>query len=221
MAPCIGIEQEKIRAKIIMSGLEIYTPYVKAFNIEKARGQLVSTFSATVEISASSSFIAGSDIVIYDYVNNVERKRFTGTIKQITSNPSFDKAGYFTLSLSGTDKMGVLENKTFSRRLRSDGFSIFVSIDGGPSNRPSRGLSIDKRVRSGSHTMVSQTPRPTETDHTKVTFMPKRGNEKHGSYSKASSIGGTSESGVGGGITLHDHSTLSKGGPGFGVFSVD
>lgn len=221
MALCIGMEQEAVRATIELSGVEIKTPYVKAFSIDKARQRLSTTFSATVEIPASSSFVAGADIVIYGGLKGAETKRFTGMAKTITTQPSFDKAGYFVLSISGVDKMGDLDGKTFSRRLRSDGFSVFVSIDGGPANRPQRGVSIDKRVRGGKHQVTSTSPRMERGDHSQLTKMPKRGGHKHGMYGKAGYMNGekNGESSAGNGI--HDHTDMNKGGPAFGVYSAD
>jgi hypothetical protein len=220
MATCLGIRTEKIRATISLSGVEIKTPYVKSFSVDKVRGRLTTSFSATVEIPASSSFVAGSDIIIYAGEKDNEEKIFTGAIKNITTQPSFDKAGYFILTISGVDKMGDLEGRTFSRRLRSDGFSLFVSIDSGPVNRPSRGVSIDKRVRGGSHQVVSSSPRMEEGEHSKLTKMPKRGSHKHGMYGKAGYLSNWAN-GDGASSGIHDHTDLDRGGPAFGVFSTD
>jgi len=220
MATCLGIRTEKIRATIELSGVTIRTPYVKAFNVDKARQRLTTNFSATVEIPASSSFVAGADIVIYAGEKDDEQKIFTGMTKSVTTSPSFDKAGYFVLSLSGVDKMGDLEGRTFSRRLKSDGFSSFVSIDGGSSNRPTRGVSIDKRIWGGKHTYTSSSPKASNPEHSKLTKMPKRGGHKHGKYGRAGNIDDWRQ-GQEGGLGVHDHSAMNKGGPAFGVYSAD
>ena len=219
MATCLGIRTEKIRATIELSGVSIRTPYVKAFSIEEARQRLGVTFSATVEIPASSSFIAGSDIVIYAGLQGAEEKRFTGMVKSISTQPSFDKAGYFVLSISGVTKLGDIEGRTFSRRLKSDGFAMFVSIDSGPANRPSRGVSIDKRVTGGKHTVASSTPKMQDTNHSEISHMPQRGNHKQGLYGKAGSPDPKRDEGSS--PNTHDHTDLSKGGPAFGVYSAD
>jgi len=221
VATCLGIRTEKIRATIELSGVTIKTPYVKAFNVDKARQRLATNFSATVEIPASSSFVAGADIVIYAGERGNEQKIFTGMVKSITTQPSFDKAGYFVLSISGTDKLGDLEGRTFSRRLKSDGFSLFVSIDSGPANRPTRGVSIDKKIWGGQHTMTSFKPDPRgASEHSKVKKMPKRGANKHGKYARAGKPDDWRQ-GQGSGLSVHDHSTMDKGGPAFGVYSAD
>ena len=220
MALCIGIEQEAVRAKIELSGVSILTPYVKAFSIDKARQRLSTSFSCTVEIPASSSFVAGADLIIWAGLKGLETKRFTGMIRTITTQPSFDKAGYFVLSISGVDKMGDLDGATFSRRLRSDGFSAFVSIDGGPSNRPSRGVSVDKRVRGGKHQTTSSTPQMKNGEHGTITKMPKRGSNKHGIYGKAGNLSGW-QNGQGSGLGVHSHKDMNSGGPAWGVYSAD
>jgi len=96
---------------------------------------------------------------------------------------------------------------------------LFVSIDSGPANRPSKGMSIDKRVRSGTHTYTSPTPNPSDSEHTKITYMPKRGQGKPGEMSKSTSIG-ANDSSQQAGLGVHDHSEMDKGGPAFGVFSA-
>lgn len=221
MATCLGMRTEKIRSRINLSGVDIQTPYVKAWSTDSTRTKLSTTFSATLEVSATSSFIAGADIEIYATVDGVERKILTGMVNSIQVQPSFDKAGYFVLSISGEDRMGELEGRTFSRRLRSDGFSLFVSIDSGPSNRPSRGFSIDKRIRGGKHTYTSPTPRPDKGEHTKLTYMPKRGSGRHGEFGKIGGIGPNDGAGSRDGFIVHDHSEMDKGGPAWGVFAVD
>ena len=203
-----------------MSGVTIRTPYVKSFSVDKTRGRLSTTFSASVEILASSAFVAGSDIVISAGQKGNEQKIFTGMVKSVTTQPSFDKAGYFILSMSGVDKLGDLEGKTFSRRIKSDGFNSFVSIDNGPKNRPSRGVSIDKRVWGGKHTVTSSTPLMNNSEHSKLTKMPKRGGHKHGKYGRAGNLDDYRQGGEGS-LDVHDHTTMSKGGPAFGVYAAD
>lgn len=218
---CVGIRLEKIRATVDLSGYEITTPYVKAFNVSKTRGRIISTFSLTVEVPITATFTLGSDIIIYAGTKGNEKKIFTGIVKRVESQPSFDKPGYFNLNISGTDKMGLMENKTFSRRLRSDGMSMFCGITSGATNKPTRGMSLEKRVRGGSHQFTSPTPKPQSTEHTELTVMPKRGVEKAGPYGKATDIGMSSALKNSQGNWIHDHTTQSTGGAAFGVYSTD
>ena len=217
---CVGIVNEPVRARVVLSGFTVETPYVKSFNIDRARGKLAATFSASLEIPVTASFTPGADIQIWGGVKGNLTKRFTGTIKNMTTQPHFNKASYFIVNISGVDSMGVLENKTFSRRLRSDGFSLFVSIDSGPSNRATRGVSIDKTIKNGHHQVTGPSPKLTSSEHSKLTKMPKRGNSKHGLYGKAEGLGAGEKEGSTG-LTVHDHTTMEKGGPSFSSYSAD
>jgi hypothetical protein len=184
---------------------------------------MASTFSATIEVPAGASFTAGSDLEIYDSVDGVSKRRFTGMIRSMTVNPSFDKPGYYVINLSGADTMINLENKRFSRRLGGYGFSMFVGITSGPSNRPSMGFSIDKTIANGSHQYTSSSPRPFGSqEHTKLTRMPERGKGKTGQREKINPLTpGTAGDGTGSGTTsVHSHENMSQGGPAFGVFTT-
>lgn len=218
---CVGIRNEPVRAKIVLSGYTVETPYVKSYSIERGRGKLVATFSASVEVPVTATFVAGSNLEIWAGLKDNLTKRFTGEIRTITTQPHFSKAGYFVINMSGVDAMGVLENKTFSRRLRSDGFSLWVSIDSGPTNRPTRGVSIDKTIRNGSHQVTSSSPKLTSTEHSKLIKMPKRGQNKHGPYKRADGLGSGETDGSKGNLTIHDHTTMEKGGPAWGTYSAD
>ena len=77
---CTGITIEKVRGIIEVGNYTVRTPYVKSFTISRSRSQFASTFSVTIEVPASATFSAGSDIVIKDEVNGVEKTRFTGII---------------------------------------------------------------------------------------------------------------------------------------------
>ncbi|HEC66289.1 MAG TPA: hypothetical protein ENI23_13450 [bacterium] len=216
---CVGIELEKVRATIKFGGVEVKTPFVKSYTINRSRTRPTVTFGASIEIRAGTTFVPGTDLEIFAGLQNDEKLRFTGMIRTITTSPSPDKAGYWMLNMQGADRFIELENKKFSRRLKGKGFSMFASIDGGPENRPSVGFSTDKTMRGGKHTYVSSTPKPDTPDHSKVNHMPKRGQGKHGNYGKISNVPGSQDA-DGTNPNLHDHSALSKGGPSFGVFST-
>ena len=217
---CVGIELEKIRATVVLGGREVKTPFVQSFSVNKSRTRLPTTASVSVELQAGTTFIAGQDIEIRAGLKGKEELIFTGQVQTLIVTPSADKAGYFVINLQAADKMIELENCRFSRRLRSEGFSAFVSIEGGPRNRPNKGFSVDKRIRGGKHQYTSPTPSPSDSEHSKLTKMPKRNSGKHGNYNKTTDPTG-SDTGAGQGIGVHDHSTLSKGGPAFGVYSAD
>lgn len=217
---CLNITNEKVRATVKFGGLEIKTPYVKAFNTTRTRPKPSASYSLTVEVRMGVSFTMGADLEIFAGLKDDEKHRFTGIIVTVNSQPNYDKAGYYTLQISGYDRMGLLENKTFSRRLRSDGFSMFASIDGGPSNRPTRGFSIDKRIVNGKHQYTSSSPRPDKIQNSEITYMPNRGDSKKGSLGKASRLEyGNMD--IGAGMKPHKHDSQSEMGPAFGVYSAD
>ena len=217
---CVGLELEKIRATVVLGGREIKTPFVQSFSINKSRATLHNSASVSVELRAGTTFIAGQDVEIHAGLKDKEKLEFTGQVMTLTVTPSADKAGYYIINLQASDKMIELENCRFSRRLRSDGFSAFVSIDGGPRNRPNKGFSIDKRIRGGKHQYTSATNKPSNATHSKLTKAPKRNAGKHGNYNKVTSPTG-SDTSAGASLGVHDHSSLSTGGPSFGVFSAD
>jgi len=132
------IRQEQIRAVIQIGNLyTIETPYVKSFSITKQRGSLVSSFSASVEI-LMNDLIAGTDEAVLDIagrtvtiiagVRGQEELLFTGEIKNVTINPSWEKPEYFSLTLSGPDVMGRLEGKRFNRRSKWDSAGVWAKI---------------------------------------------------------------------------------------------
>ena len=133
------IRQEQIRSIIEIGDLfTIVTPYVRSFNINKQRGNLVSTFSATVEILARDLLevteealdLAGRGITIKAGLRDQEELLFTGEIKTVQFNPSWDKPECFILNLSGNDVMGRLEARRFSRRVKWDSAGIWAKITG-------------------------------------------------------------------------------------------
>ena len=106
MPACVGVQVEKIRATINLNGVVIKTPYVKAFNVDETRGGLGKTFSTTIEIRAGVSFtFGGANIIISAGIKDQEKKIITGIVKSMNVQPSYDKAGYYILSMSGVDAL--------------------------------------------------------------------------------------------------------------------
>lgn len=136
------IIQEEIRATIIIDRagtlLEISTPYVKSFNVSRSRGSMVSSFSATVEIlgndvvsdSNTALDLADQDSVISIYAGTKDNEKliFTGDLKSVTLNPSWEKPEYFLVNLSGSDILGRLEGKRYSRRIKWTDPGVWAKI---------------------------------------------------------------------------------------------
>jgi hypothetical protein len=126
----MGIEQVKIRARIVVGALTVETPYVLSFNVNKQRGSL-SSFSAKLKVSHSTvnGPISGSDIKIYAGSANRLNLIFTGIVENMQITPVFDDPSYVNLNLSGSDVRRLLNGKKFTRRCRSTK-STWVSIEG-------------------------------------------------------------------------------------------
>lgn len=150
MVSCANIVLEKIRAEIDFGGGLIFTtPDIKSFSVSRARQQFAATFSASIEVPASTVFPAGADVVIRAGTLDNLKTIFTGKVLNITVNPSFEKAITYLINLSGSDRFQELEGKTFSRRQRTRGPSMFAAITG-VTDRPSqKGISYEKRIQSG------------------------------------------------------------------------
>lgn len=108
------ISQVKCRAQITIAGVTIDTPYVQSFNVKKQRGQ-VSSFDATLKVSAGEEFSAG-DVIIRAGTKGNLKTIFKGICKQAKISPCFDDPNYYILSISGTDHLSLLEGKKYTRR---------------------------------------------------------------------------------------------------------
>lgn len=113
------IERVKCRAKITVGGLTAETPYIQSFNVRKQRGQ-ISTFDASMKIPAGvggADDIAAGDVIIWAGRDVAEKKIFTGICLNAKISPCFDDPAYVMLSISGADKLILLQGKKFTRRV--------------------------------------------------------------------------------------------------------
>ncbi len=149
MVTCANITLEKIRAEIVFGSLSFETPDVKSFSVSRSIGQQAATFSASIEVPATTVFPIDQNVVIKAGVVGDIKTIFTGTVLSITVNPSFERATTYVVNMSGSDKLQELEGKTFSRRQRARGDSTFAAITGISSRRPQKGISLEKRKQSG------------------------------------------------------------------------
>jgi len=115
----VAIKRVKCRASVSIGGITVNTPFVQSFNVRKQRGQ-VSTFDASLKVPAETSLnIAGGDVVISAGENSASDTIFTGTCRQAKVSPCFDDPQYVILSISGADKLSLLQGKRFTRRCRA------------------------------------------------------------------------------------------------------
>jgi len=123
----MAITRVKCRATVSVGGLSASTPFVQSFNVRRQRGQ-VSTFDASLKVPAgSASGLAGGDVVIRAGEGSASNTIFTGICRTAKVSPCFDDPYYVILSISGADKLSLLQGKKFTRRCRSTN-SAWASI---------------------------------------------------------------------------------------------
>lgn len=123
------IRRVKCRAEVSVGGISCITPFVQSFNVRKQRGQ-VSTFDASLKVPAgTSNQLAGGDVTIKAGENSANNLIFTGICRTAKVSPCFDDPYYVILSISGADKLSLLQGKKFTRRCRST-LSAWASITG-------------------------------------------------------------------------------------------
>jgi hypothetical protein len=157
MVSCANITIEKIRAEITVGDKIFVTPDIKSFNVTRARSQLASTFSASIEVPLTQKFATGEQVVIRAGTEGNEQTIFTGSVRSVTVNPAFERATSYIINLSGADKFQELEGKNISRRQRTRAAQTFAAITQ-VTKKPQKGISYDKRIggQSGSATVQAE-----------------------------------------------------------------
>ncbi len=225
--PCLPVVQENIRAEVYLGGVLLAkTPYIKSFNVSKSRGQVSNTFNITLELLGSTSFNSlGGNLSIRAGLKGDLKDIFTGVIESNQVRPAFGKPSYYSITLAGRGILSELENKTFSRRLKTDGQGLFCLITSGPSNRPASLKSLDKTVKAGNQDQLASSPNPAGTGEQSPLVVFNSAGEKvgnHGGGLLGSIAGKPSGAGTpGDGFRTHTHESLDEGGPAYGVFSSD
>jgi hypothetical protein len=122
-----------VRATIdISSGsIIIKTPFILSFSVNKQRGA-PATFNASVKVSHDNikQAIAGGPITIDAGTKDNEKRIFTGSIQQAQIKPCFDDPNFVNLNISGSDILGYLAGKKFTRRCRAEKgqFAVITSV---------------------------------------------------------------------------------------------
>ena len=225
MTACVPITQEKVRAELWMgTTLLAKTPFVRGFSVSKSRAQITSNFNITFELLAGTTFSIGDNLVIKAGTKGNLKNIFNGLIESTASQPTFGKPSYFSVTLAGKGILSQLEGKKFTRRLRAEGEGLFCLITGGSPNRPDAYSSLDKKVVSGNHTVLRDSPNPAASagEHSPIIkSADKHANQATGGY-LGELAGDSAGSGAGGtGFRSHTHESESEGGPAFGVYSAD
>lgn len=113
----MAIDLIHIRARIVCkeTELEIVTPYIQSFSVNKSRGS-ASNFNASLKVLGENlSFVTG-EVAIYAGTQDNMPLIFTGFIKKVVPSPVWDDPAYLMLNISGTDVLYRLDNKRFTRR---------------------------------------------------------------------------------------------------------
>jgi hypothetical protein len=226
MSPCTTIDREEVRAEVWMgTALLAKTPFIKSFNVSKSRNQLTNTFNITFEMIAGTAFPLLSPLEIKAGTKGNLKTIFTGLIESTTAQPAFGKPSYFSITLGGRGVLSGLENKKFSRRLKSDGQGLFCLITGGSKNRPQSYYNLDKRIVSGNHTSIVGSPNPARTEGENspyVKFPDSGANQATGGLPSeiANRPSGGGE-GTGDAFRTHTHENMDEGGPAFATYSSD
>ncbi len=229
VATCLPLIEEKVRAEVYLGNVLLAkTPFVLSFSVSKARTQLTNTATVQLELLAGASFPLGEQLKVVAGLRGDLKEIFSGEIVGTRVDPSFGKPSYYKLTLTAQGVLSKLEGKKFSRRLRTDGQGLFAKITSAPGARPTAGYSPDLTKQSGNGNVISGSPNPVSTGgQGKLPFVTyEKGQSNPGSGGrtaawahKPQSSGGTDSSS--GSNVIHDHGSLEKGGPSWGVYSSD
>lgn len=230
MAEC-RLQRIVASASLHLGSVKIVTPDIINISVNRARGQLVGTASATFHLKevTSEGLLGGTRVVLKILGQTV----FTGVVKRVVVQPSLRCAGEVIVRIQAEDEMFKLQNRLITRRQKLAGLGVIAFIssvvhrtytgwddpsqlhDIANSNSPIDIISTTVNIREhkqllqGGETNLAGNLHPIMKNSDPLVGGPKSG-------------GG----GTGGGLILHDHASLDLdgekpgGGPSFGVFSV-
>jgi len=145
---------EDLRFKITFNdaagvGNSFETPQVKAFNISKQRGNVVSTASATIRMRASElgavqpqntpsvpfneKFNNKSSFAIYGMLKGETGwvPLFKGIVKNVTIRRDFMLASTYVVEVQAVDILHIIQERTYTRRtVVENGMGVFAVITG-------------------------------------------------------------------------------------------
>lgn len=203
--------QESIRAAVTVGNVTISTPWVKSFNVQKTRGKLTATFTASIELDGTTiTANAGeinSKVVIQTAVNGVWRKIFTGFLKKVNIGPAFEHAGWFNITLSGDDSMFLLEGRKFSRRLQITTLPEYAVI----TSRLTPSVTAPQRYLQTNIYRFDLT-----SGMAKIITAPDIGGTKFGG-AEPPKVRAFQK----GAMVIHDHSSNDQWGPAYGTYKSD
>ncbi len=167
MVTCANITLEKIRAKITFGSLIFETPDITSLGVTRSRSNFGANFSCSLEVPATTVFPVNQDIIIEAGTLGNKQRLFTGRVRSISVNPSFEDAANYVVNMSGDDQFKELEGKTFSRRQRTRGPTTFASITNVISKSPQKGTSLELHKQSGGSSRITS-PNTDLREHSKL-----------------------------------------------------
>lgn len=218
-----GLDTRPAQAIILIGKggtIKIKQPNVINITVSRTRGQLVGTANGSFHYKASESGsmtgVAGSGVQLSINGNLV----FTGTIKRIDISPDFRCAGDLIIKFSAEDYMHRLQGRNFTRRQKHAGLGVIAFITG-----------LYKRISVGFDSPADLYN--IERSASPVEFLSPNGNiadwtqflkggetNTIGLNHPVTRIADQFSSGGGGGMTIHDHSSLAQMGPSVATFGT-
>ena len=214
MSTVCNLETIPAKATISAGGTTVTTPHIINITISRVRGQLVGTASMQY-YSNSGVGGAGAGAGLTIEING--GLAFTGSIRRIDTSPSYRCAGEIIVRIQAEDYLHRLVNKNITRRQKNSGLGPICFIS-----------SIYKRVTVGFDAIrdrhdISSTSSPVDVFTPTMNFadmlqfIRSGDNNTLGGLHPITKNGdwfdNNKASGGGGGMILHDHSSLNLGGP--------
>jgi hypothetical protein len=224
-----GSLQYKADIRVSIGNYVVETPNVISVNVSRTRGNPVSSASVQFIYSGNAGSFgngAGRDLQITVYGST---PYFKGIVKKVSIAPSFRVAKEFIIRIQAEDVMHKLTNKRYTRRQKTSGIGP-VAIITNLYKRPDLGAD-DPSMR---HNIERQGSTVEAIVHTfniaDMTHFLKSGQDNtlgdlHTITKIADRLIKSTPASTGGGIGLHDHTSMSttgihSGGPSLSVFGV-
>ena len=117
------LEKEAVRATVTFGDIIVKTPWVMSFEVQRSRGQMISTCSASLKIDANllqnTTSSVRTNLIIEAGKAGNEHLIFTGIVSKLTINPNRTDSSKVIVSLSGKDVMYVMEGIKINRRTKT------------------------------------------------------------------------------------------------------
>lgn len=230
----VGCDNNNIliaRAKVMIGGLVVETPFIQSISVKRQRGNPVSqaSFSLSVDQDQVSQTTVGDTVFITFYGKAV----FTGLVKSLSVEPSAFCAGKFFLNAQCEDPLYKLnEGRRIVRRQKQEGLGPLAMISS-KVDAPERGFDTaprfggkadhsffgdndgfqtpaedtNPRGRKGLSRLINPLSSSTIGENHPITKAGRRLTDTQGNVS-------------GGGFIIHDHTSIAEGGPAHAVYGV-